>query len=140
MSHYHIPKIVDWKFDEAYNFIPSLYGCTACDETFVDLPIDEVTAREPTEFYLKARTLQFSTGDANSSAATSSKKWDSENNAFADAVRQGVNPGGVSRSDVDAAMDASETLGYAYDAEAMVAPEHLTPLAVDVMNELKTGW
>lgn len=143
MLHEHKTKVVAWDFNEKHDFVASLYGCTECNETFVDLPTDTgLLGHAHTEyvegcFGCKAKTLQLSTGDANGTAAMSSKAWDSENEFYASAVKQGINPTGIARYEVEAALEASEKLGYAYDGDTMVDPDKLTSGAVELMHELK---
>ena len=143
MLHEHKTKIVEWRFDEEHNFVASLYGCTECDETFVDLPTNTGQLGHTHTQYIegcfgcKAKTLQLSTGDANSKAAMAAKKWDAENEGFANAVRQGINPTGFTQREVAEAYDASDKLGYAYNADTMVEPDKLSEGAVELMQELK---
>lgn len=143
MSHEHKTKVVEWKLDGEHNFVPGLYGCTDCSETFTSLPLDVEslghTHLEYVEgcFGCKARTLQLSTGDANSSAAMSGKKWDSENEFYASAVRQGVNPDGLFRHEVESALEASEALGVAYDTETSpLQARDITSETIEVMREV----
>lgn len=142
MSHSHKTKIVDWKFDEAHNFVPSLYGCTECSDTFATLPLDEAeiehSHKEYTDgcFACKVKTLELSVGDAHSAAGMASKKWDAENQAYRDAVAQGVEPSGVSMHDIEASLKASEILGAPYDAGTMLPPEKITPRKAEIMKAI----
>lgn len=134
--HVHKPKVVEWGFDKDRNWIPSNYGCTECIETFVDLPPDEVEILVPSEFAKKIKTLQFSTGDANSGRQVAQKKWDNEVNAFAAAEVQGIQPDGVFQRDIDAAHQASEILGTAYNADKMLPAHQITPGIAEVYKEI----
>lgn len=44
------------------------------------------------------------------------KKWDSDLDAYASARRQGIQPAGIERDKVDAAVQVSEAIGGAVDA------------------------
>lgn len=89
-------------------------------------------------FGCKIMGLQLSVGDAHSAAATSAKKWDAENNAFADAVKQGINPDGVFMKDIDAAHKASEILGRPYDADTMLPAHKITKGVAEIYKEIGT--
>lgn len=143
MLHEHKTKVVAWGFNEKHDFVASLYGCTECDETFVDLPPDTgLLGHTHTEyvdgcFGCKAKTLQLSTGDANSAMGTSQKRWDSENEFYASAVKQGINPDGVFRHEVEAAFEASEKLGKAYDTDTSpLTADQITDQTAEVMREV----
>lgn len=45
------------------------------------------------------------------------KQWDSRINAYKDARRQGVAPAGTRKSQIDAAVKASDTLGEPFRAQ-----------------------
>lgn len=143
MLHEHKTKVVDWGFDEEHNWVATLYGCTECDETFVDLPPDTGSLGHLHAEYVegcfgcKIKTLELSTGDANGKAAMASKKWDSENEFYASAVAQGINPDGVFRHEVEAAFEASEKLGKAYDTDTSpLTADQITSETADVMREV----
>ena len=143
MSHEPKTKVVDWKFDEAYNLIAGSYGCIECDETFTKLPLEVESLRHVHTKYVddcfgcKVKTLQLSTGDANGAAAMSSKAWDSENEFYASAVRQGINPDGLARHEVEAAYEASEKLGVAYNTDTSpLEANQITSKTIEVMREV----
>lgn len=142
MTHSHVQKVLDWKLSSEMNWIADGYGCTGCDETFADVIIDEeVFGHMHTEYVVgcfgcKAKTLQLAVGDAHSQAATSGKKWDAEVNAFADAQRQGIKPGGVFQKDIDAAHQASEILGRPYDGDTMMPAHKITAGVAEIMKEI----
>lgn len=89
-------------------------------------------------FGCKIMGLELSSGDANSGRQVSEKKWDAENNAFASAVNQGINPGGVFQKDIDAAHKASEILGRPYDAETMLPAHKITKGVAEIYKEIGT--
>jgi hypothetical protein len=101
-----------------------LWGCTKCDATstepFPDLddePIDHTTCGGPSVcFGCKVRTLQLSTGDASGNKNMSQKKWDKELNLYKSAREQGIQPAGTSLKQVQKAIDDSNKVGKAYDA------------------------
>lgn len=144
MEHKHQPRIVDFKLDIEMNWIPTSYDCLSCDWVGDTLPVEEDTSEEHNHreyvdgcFSCKIKTLQLSTGDANSGRQVSEKKWDSENEFYADAVRQGINPDGIFRHEVEAALEASEKLGVAYDTDTSpLEAAHITNEAVEVMREV----
>ena len=144
MTHSHIPKVLEWKLDEAHNFRASLHGCLTCSETFTDIPLEEESLGHTHTDYVddcfgcKIQTLELSTGDANSTKAMSSKKWDSENQFYADAVKQGVNPDGVFRHEVEASLNASEILGVPYNGDSMMPANEITPQLVQTMKEMES--
>ena len=142
-SHQHQPRIVDFRLNQEFVWAPTGYDCLSCDWTDTVLPVAEVeTPHSHIEyvdgcFACKIKTLELSTGDANSAAGMASKKWDSENEFYASAVRQGINPDGIFRHDVEAAYEASEKLGSAYDTNTSpLEANQITGEAVEVMREV----
>lgn len=144
MKHFHKPKVLEWKLNEENNFVASLYGCLDCSQTFASPPLEEEVLDHKHEEYVngcfgcKIKTLELSTGDANGRAATSSKKWDAENNAFASAVSQGINPDGVFHKNIQEAHRASEVLGVAYNADTMLPAHKITKGVADIYKEIGT--
>lgn len=145
MTHSHKPKVLEWKLNEDFNWVASLYGCLDCDETFTSTPLDEEEKLDHQHieyvegcFGCKIQTLELSTGDANSTKAMASKKWDAENQFFADAVKQGVNPDGVFRHEVEAALNASEMLGVPYNGDSMMPANEITPQLVQTMKDMES--
>jgi hypothetical protein len=124
----HIGKVVK----EGYNLIDGqmifkveLFGCTECDatspESWLDMGVvtsnpDHIDSEFCSCFGCKARTLQLSTGDAASNKGMSQKKWDKELNLYRDARKQGIQPAGTSTRQVQKAIDDSNKVGKAYDA------------------------
>lgn len=124
----HISRVKEWGFDEAHNFRVTQYDCLLCglvselpfkDEENID--IDHVNCDDDC-FGCKARSLQLNTGDANSSKAMSNRKWNGELDAYRAARAQGIQPAGTSMAHVRAAVEASNVMGQAYDADTAIAP------------------
>ena len=143
MKHSHKPKVLEWVLNEDFNWVSSLYGCLDCDETFASTPLDEEedlghqhTTYVEGCFGCKAKTLQLSPGDAHSGRQVSEKKWDAENQAFADAERQGIQPDGVFQKDIQEAHRASEVLGTAYNADTMLPAHQITKGVAEVYKEI----
>jgi hypothetical protein len=67
-------------------------------------------------FGCKVGTLQLSPGDAANNKAMSQKKWDKELNLYKSAREQGIQPSGTSLKQVQKAIDASNKIGKAFDA------------------------
>jgi hypothetical protein len=136
----HISKVVEWGFDENHDFMASLWGCVLCDETSDkpfksedDISIDH-TACDEDCFGCKAKGLQLNTGDA--SRDIPDKKWNSELKAYRSAREQGIQPSGTRMHDIEAAHQASETLGQAYDGDTMIKTKDITPKSVEIMKEI----
>ena len=124
----HITRVKEWGFTIERDFHVALYDCVLCglestvpfkDEEKID--IDHVNCDDNC-FKCKAQTLQLNTGDANSSKAMSNKKWNGELDAYRAARSQGIQPQGTSMAHVKAAVDASNAMGSAYDADTAIAP------------------
>ena len=91
-------------------------------------------------FGCKISILQLSTGDARGdviASGTTQKKWDSELEAYRSARAQGIQPNGTRRKQIEAAHDASERLGTAYNGNTMVQARKLDKKTANVMKELK---
>lgn len=125
--HTHTGKIIDWKLDENTNYVPSLYGCTECDETFAESPSNGLVREEHTHttyvegcFACKMPTLQLATGDANGNLVNngwSNKKWNNELDLYRKARAQGIQPEGTSTAQIQKALDVSDKTGHAYGSE-----------------------
>lgn len=141
-EHEHKPRITDWKFDEAHNFVPALYGCTECDAVFTELPQEEEEIpHSHTEyvegcFACKVPTLQLNAGDAGRPNSMPQKKWDKELSAYRDARKQGIQPGATTTKAIQEAITASENLGTAYNAEKMMPAKQITKAKAKALQQL----
>ena len=146
LNHTHVTKILEWgtKLENGnVTYKGTLYGCTECDETSpVPFVSEEVSTghSEHTDyvdgcFACKVRTLELNTGDAGRAESMSQKKWDSELNAYREARRQGVQPAGTTMKAVKEAMQASDNLGSAFNAETMGAADAVTKSKAKLMKE-----
>ena len=91
-------------------------------------------------FGCKIQLLELSTGDARGdviASGTTQKKWNSELEAYRSARAQGIQPNGTKRKEIEAAHDASERLGSAYDGNTMVQAKKLNKKTANVMKQLK---
>ena len=146
MGHEHCSKVLEFGFDEKMNYKAALYGCNGCDETsLVPFPHTEPEEIDHSNcgdecFGCKAKNLQLATGDARGdviASGTTQKKWNSELEAYRSARAQGIQPNGTNRKQIEAAHDASERLGSAYDGNSMVQAKKLDKKTAHVMKELK---
>ena len=85
-------------------------------------------------FGCKIGTLELGTGDA--TRDISDKKWTSELQAYRDARAQGIQPAGTTRAHVEAAYEASATLGKAYNSETMPKTKDINKKSTEVLKEL----
>jgi len=85
---------------------------------------------------LRASNIQMNPGDADSNKMMTSKKWNGELDAYSAARAQGIQPAGTKRSQIEAALKASETIGRAYDAGSMPSAEKITKAHGQVMTEV----
>jgi hypothetical protein len=85
-------------------------------------------------FGCKINTLQLNPGDAG--RVMSDKRWVGELDAYKAARNQGVQPATTRRKDIEAAMQASEKLGRAYDGGTMPPAASITDRHATVMNEV----
>jgi hypothetical protein len=67
-------------------------------------------------FGCKIATLELGTGDAGRPESMSQKKWTKELDAYASARKQGIQPAGTSLKQVQKAVDDSNKVGKAFDA------------------------
>jgi hypothetical protein len=144
MNHQHQSKVLEWGMNESYESIPTLYGCVHCDETYASLP---TYVEEPSDhrehisfvdgcFACKIRTLELSTGDAGRVDSMSDKKWNAELSAYRDARAQGIQPAGTTMAAVQAAKEASDKLGAAYNADTMPATNKITKASAEVLKHV----
>ena len=136
----HLSRVKEWGFSPEHNFTVTLYDCVLCgeespepfrDEEKVDI---DHTQCDDDCFGCKARGLQLNTGDA--SRDIPDKKWTSELKAYKNARAQGIQPAGTNRHQVEAAHEASEKLGVAYNSERMPKAKDITTKTVEVMKEI----
>lgn len=143
MTHQHTTKVIDWGLNANYDTVPIKYGCTKCDEIFTEIPkYDEVPSAHSSHteyvddcFGCKAKTLELSTGDAAGNKGMSTKKWNAELDAYADARSQGIQPAGTTMKAVAEAKEASDKIGVAFDAGTMPAAAKITKQSAKVMKE-----
>lgn len=67
-------------------------------------------------FGCKIATLELGTGDAGRPESMSQKKWNKELDAYASARKQGIQPAGTSLKQVQKAVDDSNKVGKAFNA------------------------
>ena len=144
--HQHISKVLDWGFTAEHNFVATRWGCVLCDETQdkpfsieEDIDIDHTQCDEDC-FGCKVKNLQLNAGDARGdviASGTTQKKWNSELEAYRSARAQGIQPNSTKRKEIEAAHDASEKLGTAYDGQTMVQAKKIDKPTATVMRELK---
>ena len=139
----HISRVKSWGFDENHNFKATEYDCVLCglvslipftDEDNIDI---DHTGCDEDCFGCKVKTLELSTGDANSQKSMSNKKWNNELDAYRSARAQGIQPAGTSMAHIKAAVEASDTMGQAYDAGTAITPaETVTKKSVASLKEV----
>ena len=143
--HQHISKVLEWGFSADHNFEVALWGCVLCDVTadkpfeYEEVSIDHTQCNEDC-FGCKAKNLQLNAGDARGdviASGTTQKKWNSELEAYRSARAQGIQPNGTKRKQIEAAHDASDRLGAAYDGGTMVQAQKIDKPTATVMRELK---
>jgi len=67
-------------------------------------------------FGCKIATLELGTGDAGRPESMSQKKWNKELNLYKSARDQGIQPAGTSTKQIQKAIDDSNKVGKAFDA------------------------
>jgi hypothetical protein len=141
----HITRVTEWGFTEAHDFLATAYDCVLCGEkTSKPFPHEEqVVSIDHTEcdanpcFGCKARGLQLNTGDANSQKQVSNKKWNGELDAYRAARAQGIQPAGTSMAHVKAAVEASDVMGRAFDADTdATTAQSITKESVTSLKEV----
>ena len=143
MTHcLHISRVKEWGFNDNHDFIASLWDCVLCgiesSEPFREeekVSIDHTHCDTDPCFGCKAKGLQLNTGDANSQKAMSNKKWHGELDAYYAARAQGIQPEGTSMEAVQRAVNASETMGKAYDADTMTSASFINKESVSTLTE-----
>jgi hypothetical protein len=139
----HITRVKDWGFTETHDFKVALYDCVLCGiesttpfKEEEDIDIDHTNCDDDC-FGCKARSLQLNTGDANSQKTVSNKKWNGELDAYRKARAQGIQPAGTSMAHIKAAVDASNTMGKAFDADtAGTTAQSITKKSIKSLKEV----
>jgi hypothetical protein len=85
-------------------------------------------------FGCKVGTLELGTGDA--TRDVSDKKWTSELQSYRDARSQGIQPAGTTRAHVEAAYEASVTLGKPYDANTMPKTKDINKKTTEALKHI----
>ena len=93
---------------------------------------------EPVEdcFGCKGLGLQMNAGDADSRKFMSNKAFNKELDAYKEAKAQGIQPAGTSMRKIREAVEASDKLGRAYNAEKMPPTKHINEKSAAIMKEL----
>jgi hypothetical protein len=138
----HISRVKTWGFNENHDFEVTEYDCLLCGLTSLvpfkeeeNIDIDHVDCDDDC-FGCKVRTLQLNTGDANSSKVMSNKKWHGELDAYREARDQGIQPEGTSIDAIQKAVEASEAMGKAYDANTMTSARFIDKKSVNNLSEV----
>lgn len=138
----HISRVKTWGFSENHDFEVTEYDCLLCGLTSPvpfkeeeNIDIDHVDCDDDC-FGCKVRTLQLNTGDANSSKVMSNKKWHGELDAYREARDQGIQPEGTSMDAIQKAVEASEAMGKAYDANTMTSARFIDKKSVNDLSEV----
>jgi hypothetical protein len=122
----HLSRVSEWGFNDKHDFIVTEYDCVLCGEKSPTpfpheeqlVSIDHTDCDNNPCFGCKAKGLQLNTGDANHTKMVSNKKWDAENNAYAQARAEGIQPAGTSMAKIIEARKASEAMGKAFNADS----------------------
>jgi hypothetical protein len=142
----HVSKIIKFGYeliDGQMNSTVELYGCTKCDATseepLYDIGSSSIVIKEECDencdcFGCKVKTLQMNPGDAKRDIPD--KKWQGELAAYRDARAQGIQPAGTTMHHVEEAHKASETLGKAYNADAMPKTKDINKRSAEVLKEV----
>lgn len=85
-------------------------------------------------FGCKVGTLELGTGDA--ARDVSDRKWTSELQAYRDARSQGIQPAGTTRAHVEAAYEASATLGKPYNADTMPKTKDINNKTTEALKHI----
>jgi hypothetical protein len=85
-------------------------------------------------FGCKIGTLELAPGDASKPIAQ--KKWDGELAAYRAARAEGIQPGGTTWRQINAAREASEKLNKPYDANTMPAAQKIDQRVANTMREV----
>ena len=122
---HHITRVTEWGFTDSHDFLATGYDCVLCGKKSKKpfphedqvVSIDHTGCDANPCFGCKAKGLSLNTGDANSQKQVSNKKWNSELDAYRAARAQGIQPAGTSMAHIKAAVEASDVMGKAFDAD-----------------------
>ena len=142
---HHISRVTEWGFTDSHDFVATGYDCVLCgkkskkpfphEEQVVS--IDHTSCDVNPCFGCKAKGLSMNTGDANSQKQMSNKKWNGELDAYRAARAQGIQPAGTSMAHIKAAVEASDVLGTAFDADtAGTTAQSITKESVKSLAEV----
>jgi hypothetical protein len=87
-------------------------------------------------FGCKGLSIQMNAGDADSRKFMTNKRHNRELDAYKEARAQGIQPAGTTMDKIQQAVQASETLGRAYDAGKMPPAKAINKKSAAVMKEL----
>lgn len=87
-------------------------------------------------FGCKGMSVQMNAGDADSRKFMTNKRHNTELDAYAAAVKQGIQPAGTTMDKIQQAVKASDTLGRPYNAEKMPPAKHINNKSAAIMKEL----
>jgi hypothetical protein len=87
-------------------------------------------------FGCKGLSIQMNAGDADSRKFMTNKRHNKELDAYKEARAQGIQPAGTTMDKIQQAVQASETLGRAYDANKMPPAKAINKKSAAVMKEL----
>jgi hypothetical protein len=133
--------VKEWGFDDNHNFTADLWDCVNCgiesrtpfrDEEQEE--IDHSKCNYDPCFGCKAKGLQLNTGDAGRPIAD--RKWKANLKEYSDARKQGIQPQNTNVHAVRAAVEASQKIGKAYDANTMVRADKVTKSNAALMKEI----
>lgn len=87
-------------------------------------------------FGCKGLSIQMNAGDADSRKFMTNKRHNKELDAYKEARAQGIQPAGTTMDKIQQAVQASETLGRAYNANNMPPATAINKQSAAVMKEL----
>ena len=141
-DHDHTNVVLNWGFDSNNEWVPNLFGCSKCDVVpqatrFEDrsVKVSHKNCKKNPCFGCRAKTIQMSTGDAGRAENMAAKKWDKELSDYRDARKQGIQPAGTSQKQIQEAVEASQNMGKAFNAETMGAAKKITKTKAKKMKE-----
>jgi hypothetical protein len=87
-------------------------------------------------FGCKGLSIQMNAGDADSRKFMTNKRHSRELDAYKEARAQGIQPAGTTMDKIQQAVQASETMGRAYNANNMPPATAINKKSAAVMKEL----